>query len=137
MRGCLWMQGPLSTCREEGWAGLRNVPRQGFTPRQEGSPQTGCVLGALGKYRWGFPCGRGVTLGDSGGEEEEEGEIPCLLGPALPRGNSVVGDSFPVCSLISIAGAGPREGENSRLSPDSIFAESHSNGTPGQRGMAP
>lgn len=87
--------------------------------------------GSSGRHRGGFPCGRWATLGDMEEEEgeqekegededkkeKEEGEIPCLLGSAVPGGNSLLGNTFPFCSLISIAGACPRERETETEGP--------------------
>lgn len=78
---------PTGTGRTE------KLPRGGLSPRQEGFPQTG-----------GIPADRvcaggtrGISLQETGHfgrqrKEEREGEIPRLLGPALPRGNSLLGD---------------------------------------------
>lgn len=92
-----------------------------------GSPPAGRIpadrvcAGSSGRHTGGFPCGRWTTLGDVEEEkrekekedkekkEKEEREIPCLLGPAVPGGNSLLGNTFSFCSLTSIAGACPRE----------------------------
>lgn len=120
MAGAACGYGDTAPSAPTGTGRTQKLPRGGLSPRQEGFPQTG-----------GIPADRvcaggtrGISLQETGHfgrqrKEEREGEIPRLLGPALPRGNSLVGDSFPVCSLISIAGACPRAEVRGRLSPSS------------------
>lgn len=69
---------------------------------------------------------------DEDKKEKEEGEIPCLLGSAVPGGNSLLGNTFPFCSLISIAGACPREGEAETEGPQDRGGQLHVPGLPEQ-----